>query len=246
MKLTVLGSGTYTPQKGRTCSSFLVEEAQANIVIDFGRGVLESILCAGLGYWKIQNILITHTHADHVSDLPSLLHITLHPSRSSPGRKAPLGIFGPATITGFYSKMCALYGFSQSDSVSVQAAGRVFSLGKLKVESFPVDHGPSLAYRVTGRKTVAFSGDTGYCENLVKAMQNADIAVAEASHFPEKKGHLTGELAGKAAAEANAKTLLLTHISPYYSPRQAKRDAARHFRGKIIVAKQGMRLQHYL
>lgn len=72
-----------------------------------------------------------------------------------------------------------------------------------------------------GRKIV-YTGDTRPCEEVVKAAQDADVLIHDAtfdSSLREKaveQGHSTAEDAAKTAAEASAKRLYLFHISPRY------------------------------
>ena len=71
-----------------------------------------------------------------------------------------------------------------------------------------VDH-PVAAYGLrveAGGRTLAYSGDTGPCPQLVDLAKGADLLLAEAS-FPTRRRqpaalHLTGTDAGTAATEA--------------------------------------------
>jgi len=77
MEITVLGSGTYQPELKRHCSGYLIKISRQNLVFDFGRGTLDQLLKLGINYFDIDSIFISHTHADHCSELSSFLHITL-------------------------------------------------------------------------------------------------------------------------------------------------------------------------
>lgn len=86
MKITILGSGTSTgvPEIGCTCAvctssdsrdrrlraSALVETADARILIDCGPDFRTQVL--GLPFRKIDGVLITHEHYDHVGGLDDL------------------------------------------------------------------------------------------------------------------------------------------------------------------------------
>ena len=92
------------------------------------------------------------------------------------------------------------------------------AVGRLQVTAFPVMHAsgaPAHAYRVEiAGRTVAYSGDTEWCESLVEAAAGADVFIAEAYTFErEVKFHLPF-----AALQANRDRLacqrtVLTHMS---------------------------------
>ncbi len=121
--------------------------------------------------------------------------------------------------------------------------------------------------------SVVFTGDTGVTDEVTRLAQGADTLVAECLALDEirarrektgtwqamskeqqdgwyhhmQKEHITPEQAGELARDAGVGTLVLTHISSggvvgddYIRYAQ---DAARHFRGLIIVARDGMKMQ---
>lgn len=65
-----------------------------------------------------------------------------------------------------------------------------------------------------------FSGDTAYCNALIKASKDADLAVFDATYAEDEQedtayehGHMNFRLAATAASQANVKTLWLSHYS---------------------------------
>ncbi|MEJ2276346.1 MAG: MBL fold metallo-hydrolase [Candidatus Lokiarchaeota archaeon] len=72
-----------------------------------------------------------------------------------------------------------------------------------------------------GRK-ITYSGDTIYCESLVKLGKDSDILIHEATYskdladIAKENKHSTSIDAAKAAKEMNAKQLILIHISSRY------------------------------
>jgi ribonuclease BN (tRNA processing enzyme) len=65
-------------------------------------------------------------------------------------------------------------------------------------------------------RTLAISGDTDYCRNLVELASEVDLLVLECSFPDEKKveGHLIPSLVGRIGLESRCKKLLLTHFYP--------------------------------
>ncbi len=98
MKITILGSGTYQPQLDISTSCYLVQIGNENLVFDFGRGSVNQLLRAGVEYYDIDAIFITHTHADHCNDLSGFLHIALAEPINGKFRKKDISIYGPIGI----------------------------------------------------------------------------------------------------------------------------------------------------
>jgi len=98
----------------------------------------------------------------------------------------------------------------------------------------------SIGYRITGADgaTVAYSGDTDFCENAVGLARDADLLICEAA-FPDAmkvKGHLTPSLAGRIAVEAGVKRLLLTHFYPECESIDVEAQCRRTYDGPLILA----------
>ncbi len=69
-------------------------------------------------------------------------------------------------------------------------AGRAHDIGKVKVTPHIVSHecgSPPFALRIQcGRKTVTYTGDTEWTQNLVPAATGVDLLIAEAYYFEKK------------------------------------------------------------
>jgi ribonuclease BN (tRNA processing enzyme) len=120
--------------------------------------------------------------------------------------------------------------------------------GVCRIFSRPLAHTErSIGFRVATRAgtSVAYSGDTDDCGNMIELGRGADILLIECS-APDgfkAEGHLTPSLAGKIATEAGAKRLVLTHFYPICDRYPILKQAKGAFKGKIILAKDGMRLR---
>jgi ribonuclease BN (tRNA processing enzyme) len=147
-------------------------------------------------------------------------------------------------------------------------AGPVMQDERVKVSATLVDHPPvvpAFAFRFDGpHRSIVFSGDTNMSDNLVRLAKGADLLVHEALWVPAvdrlvarvpnastlKKhiidSHTSAEDAGRVAAAAGVKTLVLSHLVPADDPAVTEPmwiDAARaHFKGEIVVARDGMDL----
>jgi ribonuclease BN (tRNA processing enzyme) len=108
--------------------------------------------------------------------------------------------------------------FERAFDVTEYEPRRPFTAAGLEVTAVPVVHYDIDAYgfRVQGERLLAYSGDTGPCDELVELARDADLFVAEATlergdDDGPLRGHLAPDEAAAAAATAGAKRLLLTH-----------------------------------
>ena len=74
MRLTTIGTGTAAPSRGRVQSGHLVEAGAVRLLMDCGSGVASRMADLGVQWQTITHLAITHFHADHVVDLPTLLY----------------------------------------------------------------------------------------------------------------------------------------------------------------------------
>ena len=158
----------------------------------------------------------------------------------------------------------ACSGFGRGKPVPINTheigEGVVFDDGKVKVTAFVEDHRPvepALGYRFESKgKVIVVSGDTRPNDNLLKFAKNADVLVMEAylpEHFlkvdtPEVARklmayHTSAEEAGDVATEAGVKTLVLTHLIPANAEGTFAERAQAHFRGKVIVGRDLLRVE---
>ncbi len=256
MKLTILGSGTYQPELERRSAAYLVQTAGQNLCFDFGRGAIEQLLKIGVHVNQLDALFITHWHGDHVNDLVTLLHITTAPPADHglwPVRIKPLKIYGPeGTLENLKAIVRIIrYGERSLDNIEVKeiSEDKIEDKG-WTIYSYPTIHNDGMkpiCYRLESEgKVFAYSGDSVESEGLKKCLQNADLAMVEAA-WPDEvqpKSHFTGSRAGKFAAENGVKKLVITHMAPLYIQKyDPKKDAARFFKGEVIVARDLLELQ---
>ncbi len=74
-KLIILGSSSGLPQADRACSGYVLKTRESLSLIDCGGGVTSSFLRRGLNPLDVDRIFISHTHPDHVIELPLFLQL---------------------------------------------------------------------------------------------------------------------------------------------------------------------------
>ncbi len=72
-ELTFLGTSASAPSVHRSLSSALVHYRNHRFMVDCGEGTQRQLLRSGLGFRRLNKILITHGHLDHILGLAGLV-----------------------------------------------------------------------------------------------------------------------------------------------------------------------------
>ena len=243
MILTVLGAGTFRPTVERGCSGYFIESGGDTVLVDAGSGALRQLAFCGKLPSDIDTVFISHRHIDHTGDLMPFLFCRRNERRDG---TRDITVYGNPDFNADFSALRKLFGdYIESEVYSVYL--RDYTSGPVKIgdiicEPFRMEHSAeTFGFRFTspaGR--IAYSADTGICDNLVELCRNADIALIECT-VPDGKpvpGHLTPSEAGRAAAEAGCKRVLLTHISPGLDENELLESCRKNFSGKVETARE--------
>jgi len=96
MKVTFLGTAAGQPSLNRNCTSIAIEiDNSEYILVDCGEATLHQIMRSSLKLSKINCIVITHLHGDHIFGLPGLI------CTMNDVRETPLYIYGPRGLKDF-------------------------------------------------------------------------------------------------------------------------------------------------
>ena len=247
MKLIVLGTGTSIPLSYRASPSLLLIIEDSRILFDMGPGTMRQLSRIGIGHDTIEHIFISHFHPDHTADLIHLLFATRYPPILE--KREKFLITGPCGLRDFLNRLRKAYGrwldipseTMEIEELDIQKPEkRIYR--NMKITSQPLTHTPnSLAYRVSGPsgESLVYSGDTGFCDEIVDLARGSDLLILECS-FPdeeEQEGHLTPSLAGRIASMAQAKRLLLTHFYPDVLKTDIAGACRRTYNGELILGR---------
>ena len=194
MKLTLLGTGCPQCHVKRYGPASLVRHGDAAVLVDCGSGVTQRLVAAGCPGGRLDAVLLTHLHSDHLVDLYQLIVSGWHQ-----GRAAPLRVFGPAGTRAHVDGLMALWRDERALRVAHErrpsvagfgaevvefGEGPVLALAGLEVAAVKVDHRPveeayGFVFRADDGTTAVFSGDTRRCPALIEAARGADVLVHE-------------------------------------------------------------------
>ncbi|MCK5244640.1 MAG: ribonuclease Z [Deltaproteobacteria bacterium] len=252
MEITIVGSGTCVPSLKRSSCSVLIEVANERLLFDTGAGTLRRLLELEVDFSRIPYIFFSHLHTDHTGELCSFLFAMKNPETYR--RTEGLRIVAAQGFLNFYERLKDVYGewielgpdlIEIIELYNNRADHRDF--GTFRVDTLPVVHTTeSIAYRITSRdgKSVVYSGDTDFCDNLVTLSEDADLLICESSLPDEIKvpGHMTPSLAGLTAEKAGAKRLILTHLYPECESVDIAEQCGKTYTGDLMIAEDSLKV----
>jgi ribonuclease Z len=198
--IVLLGTGGPRPDVARGATSLLIQAGDDNILIDAGRGVVRQLAGLGVNPARINPLLITHHHYDHIGELHDVIL-----SSWLLGRTEPLRLFGPPETRRIVDTLLhRVYDkdieFRVHESLNTPwqpvaatdiMAGLVCETDNWRITAEIVDHGNRLDFPAAFKQrwvclgyrfecadgVIAFSGDTVDCPGLRRLAAQADILV---------------------------------------------------------------------
>jgi len=173
MKIKLLGTGSFNAKSA--CASAMIDDV---ILFDPAPETLKKMAAMGV-HKTLKVIVVSHFHADHDFDMPTVLtHVT-----------EPVTIIAPHGALTRYRTLCALAHFpgasamiEKSNVVEIDKneIANGIEINGYKIQPVPIDHSPRLdcyGYTITkDGKQAAFSGDTYLCDGVHTLLKNAALA----------------------------------------------------------------------
>ena len=254
MQLVVLGSGTSVPHQQRASAGFWLETDGGSMLLDCSADATHRMAQENLPWANLDAIWISHLHLDHCGGLASLLFAMKH-SPQTAKRTKPLRIFSCRGVERLLRGIDESndYGlFKQPSPLEIRefaGSGEEFTpFAGIRCETFKTPHTrESLAIRLTNpeNKTVVYSADTSFSEELATFARGADLFVLECSFYENKpvQTHLNLAEAMRIAQLAEPRKFLLTHLYPEWDSIDLAAKARELWPGETIAAHDGLRIE---
>ncbi len=243
VQVTFLGTADAFNTRGQCHACHLLQTANGKALLDCGPTTLMALKKQGLTADDIDCVLLSHLHGDHFAGVPFLMLASVYDTP----RQRPFTVVGPPgtrqRIDDLYK---ALYLEISRRPLPfefrcIETAGdEAIEIGDLTVRAFRVPHQEkevSLGMRVsTGGKTVLYSGDTGWTDDLVEQSADTDLFICECCFFETRVDfHLDYPRIAENRQRFGCKDLVLTHLGREVAVRQTEVDCT--------VSSDGMTLE---
>jgi ribonuclease Z len=135
LEVTFLGTGASAPSARRSTAAVLVARGGERLLFDCGEGTQRQMQ-KSLGLTQVDEIYLTHFHADHMLGLPGLLK-----TYDLTDREAPLRVFGPPGLKELFTVLRPLIGRLRYPlELGELKAGERVDHDEYAVESFEAAH----------------------------------------------------------------------------------------------------------
>ena len=247
--LTILGCGATGSTYSSATSGYLLNINGDLTLIDCGSGVVQEFLRRKFDLTRIDRIFITHTHSDHVADLPYMIQCIY-----LTGRQNPLDVYLPMEfVDAFETYMNRLYLFREkfsfpfsllgyrdgdhfSDAFEIEAignthlAGNADMINRLRVPNEMMCH--SLKISVGGKKAF-YSADVGSFDDIRDSLPGCHYALVEATHID------LDEIIDFAET-ADVGSFIITHLGLPFDVEELQERIDATEADNILIAEQGM------
>ncbi len=221
-QLIFVGSGDAFGSGGRNNTCLLATMNSVRFFVDFGSSSLVALKQLGLSYLDIDTFFVTHLHGDHGGALPSLIVESIFVTK----RCRALTIAGPAGLRDWISDLGGIMypgmrrlrpGFDLH--VIEMTPLQTYNIAGLTVTPYPARHTPETnptGLRIeAGGKTLAYSGDTEWNDQLVALAREADVFIIECygRNTPVPNHMSYGDIQAN-RDKLDVRRLVLTHTGP--------------------------------
>ena len=229
IRVLVCGSAAPLPTEGREQGCLAVLTPTHYFVVDAGAGSANTNGLAGLPGQRLNGVLLTHYHSDHIAAIP-----TINLTSWAAGRQGPLKVYGPPGVerivygfneayaldrqyrTAHHGEDFMPIGYGVLEAVT-QPVESVQQFGDLTITSFTVDHSPidpAVGYRFDYKgRSVVITGDTVITDRLREIVADADLLFSDALSLP-----IVQALQNAAAARGQPRLVkILIDIQDYHA-----------------------------
>ena len=139
LDVVFLGTAASMPTAQRSPAALLVRRGSERLLFDCGEGTQRQLQRSSIGLPDLQDIFLTHFHADHFLGLPGMLKTFALRGRD----ETPLTVHGPHGLRELFTRLRPFLGRLPYPLTVVELEpGERLDRGEYAIEGFAVEHGP--------------------------------------------------------------------------------------------------------
>lgn len=136
LDVVFLGTSGSAPTAKRATSATLIRRGGDRLLFDCGEGTQRQLLRSDVGLIDLEEIFLTHFHADHYLGLPGMLK-----TFALRGREVPLTLYGPSGMRELLAALRRVFGNLTYPVETVEIGpGDVLAREDYEIRAFAVDH----------------------------------------------------------------------------------------------------------
>lgn len=214
MKIQFLGTGSITSKANP--SSYLIDE---KLLIDCGNGIVKTILNTDNDIYKIDTLLISHLHGDHILDIPFLILM-----RGFIDINNTLTIYGPKRtketikdlIRASYSELVDDWDdfIIKAKIKFIEIEENEYQINDYHIKVFDVEHGgfkPAFGFIIDDK--IAFSGDSSLSNKIEEVLEKVEYAILDTSFLNGTASHMGLDILKELSLKYHHTILIPTHMN---------------------------------
>jgi ribonuclease Z len=139
LDLVFLGTSASAPTAGRAPASILLRRGGERLLFDCAEGTQRQLMRSSIGLPDLDEVFLTHYHADHTLGLPGMLK-----TFALRGRELPITVHGPPGLRELLGDLRRVFGRLPYPLETVEVRpGEALDRDGYRVLVFPVRHGVS-------------------------------------------------------------------------------------------------------
>ncbi len=140
LDVVFLGTAASMPTAQRSPAALLVRRGSERLLFDCGEGTQRQLQRSAIGLPDLQEVFLTHFHADHFLGLPGMLKTFALRGRD----ETPLTVYGPRGLRDLFARLRPFLGRLPYPLTAVELEpGERLDRGEYAIEGFAVEHGPA-------------------------------------------------------------------------------------------------------
>jgi ribonuclease Z len=243
LDLVFLGTSASMPSALRAPPALLVRRGGERLLFDCAEGTQRQLQRSTVGLPDLEEIFLSHFHADHFLGLPGMLKTFALRGREG----VPLTVYGPPGLKELFSRLRPFLGRLPYPLTLVELGpGEALERGEYRIETFALDHGVSaLGYAIVeherpGRFDVAAADALG----VPPGPERGILQAGEAVTLPD--GQVITPDAVLGPARAGRKLVLACDTAPSPAVVQAAHNADVLVHEATFGAEEGERARETL